>query len=283
MVSGGLSGLVRPVALVPVGIVALLVGFLGAGGIPPWPGVLRLLLFAGVLVGVSLGADTLNQVGDLHQDVLNWQNKKDARPLPSGDVSPINALSTVVTGWFVALVASALFLPAVTTVMLLLVVVASWGYSMPPVRAKDRFPLNLLYLSAPRGAFGIAAAWTVYGSIWDPRLLDLVVVLVPFILLAQSSKDIGDREADMLAGTQTVATLWGDSAARGVTMVGLWWPVLAVGFLGMWRWDPWLLLLAVPGAIGLWGCPRWPAQRVWALFYATLGLVAVLAALPALL
>jgi 4-hydroxybenzoate polyprenyltransferase len=281
--AGGLGGLVRPVALVPVGVVAFLIGALGAGGIPPWPGVLRILLFSAVLVGISLGADTLNQVGDLHQDVLNWQNRKDGRPLPSGDVSPINALSAVVTGWFVALVVSALLLPAVTVVMLLLVVLASWGYSMPPVRAKDRFPLNLLYLSAPRGAFGIAAAWTVFGSVWDPRLIELVVVLVPFILMAQSSKDIGDREADLQTGTQTVATLWGERTARRVVALGLTWPLLAVLLLGMWRWDPWLVLLVWPAALGPPAAMRLRPQAVWAVFYGTLGLVAVLAALPAVL
>ncbi|MBF6555555.1 MAG: UbiA prenyltransferase family protein [Acidimicrobiales bacterium] len=277
---GAWAGLVRPVALVPVGVVAFLFGALGAGRVPPWPEVLRLVLFAGLLVSVSLGADTLNQVADLHQDVLNWQNRKDQRPMPSGLLSPVNTLSAVVTGWFVVLVVGALTLPATTVVLLLLVVLASWGYSMPPIRAKDRFPLNLAYLSAPRGAFGVAAAWTVYGGLLDPHLLALIAALVPFILLAQSSKDIGDREADLATGTATVATLWGETAARRVTMAGLCWPIAAVGLLSMWRWDPYLLLLAVPAVVGLWGCPRWAPQRVWALFYATLGLVAVLAFLP---
>jgi len=277
------TGLVRPVALVPVGLIAFLLGVLGAGGFPPWPGVLRLLLFAALLVFVSLGADTLNQVADLHQDVLNWQNRKDERPMPIGLLSPVNALSAVVTGWFIVLVVGALTLPAITVTLLLLVILASWGYSMPPVRAKDRFPLNLLFLSSPRGAFGIAAAWTVYGSLWNWHLWSLIVVLVPFILLAQSSKDIGDREADLETGTATVATLWGEVAARRVTMLGLCWPIAAVGLLSLWIWDPYFLLLSVPAVLGLWGCRRWAPQQVWALFYATLGLVAVLAFLPLIL
>ena len=268
--------------MVPVGVIALLIGLLGAGGVPPWPGILRILLFAVLLVCVSLGADALNQVGDLHQDVLNWQNRKDERPLPRGGVSPGNTLSVVVMGWFVVLVVGALFLPAITVVMLLLVVMASWGYSMPPIRAKDHFPLNLLFLSGPRGAFGVAAAWTVYGSVFDLRLIELVVVFVPFILLAQSSKDIGDAPADAEAGTQTVATLWGEKAARRVVMVGLFWPVVAVGALSMWRWDPFLLVLAVPAVVGLWGCMVWRPQSVWKLFYLDLGLIAVLASVPVL-
>jgi|GEM_PF-2341523 4-hydroxybenzoate polyprenyltransferase len=278
--AAGYAGLIRPVALVPVGVIAFLLGVAGAGGFPPWPGTLKILLFAGILVGVSLGADSLNQVGDMHQDLLNWQNKKDTRPVPNGEISPENLLSGVVTGWCIALVVAALLLPAITVVLLLLVILASWGYSMPPVRAKDRFPLNLMFLSSPRGAFGIAAAWTVFGSIWDWRLWALIAVLVPFILLAQSSKDIGDRESDLETGAQTVATLYGDRAARTVTMVGLWWPTAAVFGFSMWRWDPFLFLVPVFGLVGTWGCPRWPAQRVWAWFYLTLGCLVILATLP---
>ena len=271
--------LLRPVTLLPVVAIAVFFGFLGAGRVVGGVDLLRLLLAGSLLVVANGLSNVVNGLGDWVEDSVH--PVKQDRPTVNGAFDPSALLSVALFGWGAAVVLSVLFLPPIFTVLYLVILAFAYGYSFPP-RLKARFPLNMLAIATPRGALGIAAAWVVFGSFWDPRLWLVLAVTVPYVLLANESRNIADREADAYAGVQTVATIWGERASRTVTAVGFLVPAAVA--LAAWPFyvarDPWLLLTLPLAGAGAVAALRWDGTRVWRLFYVGFGLIAVLFFLP---
>jgi 4-hydroxybenzoate polyprenyltransferase len=267
--------LLRPVTLFPVLVIALLFGMLGAGRVVWGLSFLDLLLAGGLLVVANGLSNIINGLGDWVEDSVH--PTKQERPTVSGALDPSVLLSAAIIGWGAALLLSVVFLPRTFSVLYIAILGFAWVYSYPP-RLKSRFPMNMLCIATPRGALGIAAAWSVFGSILDPRLWVVLAVTVPYVLLANESRNIEDREADAFAGVQTVATIYGERAARVVTWAGFVAPLLVVLGLGLYRADPWLLVVALPLVIvtATRGWSRWNGKRLWYLFYGGLGLIGVL-------
>ena len=202
----------------------------------------------------------------------------------SGAIDPVRILSVAVIGWGAAVLVSVLLLPPTFTVLYIVVLGFAWMYSYPP-RLKARFPMNMLAISTPRGALGIAAAWSVLGSISDPHLWLVLVVTVPFVLFANESRNIADREADAYAGVRTIATVYGEEASRDVTALGFVVPA-AIVFTAYPLYllpDPWLALTVPLAVVGVYAALKWEGTRVWRLFYAGFGLIAVAFFLPLVL
>ena len=266
--------------LFPVLVVAVVFGFLGAGG---WPGTDRFLhiLLAGALMVVANGvSNAVGSVGDMTEDTLH-PTKQD-RPVPGGFLSPINVLSLGVTAWLVALVVSALVLTPVFTALYGTIIVFAFSYSFYP-RLKDRLFWNNAWLATPRGALGIAAMWSLYGSVSSPELWTVVIVMVPMVFFGNEARNINDRLTDLAAGVRNITTVFGEKTGRTVSYLGFLVPVLLVLLLGFYRADPFLLLLIVPAVVMLWGSFRWNGETVWLAFYGVFGLSALLFATPLLL
>jgi 4-hydroxybenzoate polyprenyltransferase len=272
--------LFRPVTLVPVLLIALLFGLVGAGG---WPGplpFLRIVIAGGLLTALNGISNIWNQLGDWREDSVH--PTKAARPLVSGQIDPLMAMSVSVLVLFGSLAVAGMLLPPIFSLLYLAVAFFAWTYSYWP-RMKARFPANMLWIGTPRGALGIAAAWVVFGSILDYRLWVILFVTVPFVALGNESRNIADREADAYAGVRNVATLWGEQRSREVAGLGMAWPAIAAVILLIHFADYWLLLWILPAAVGIWAVGRWPGERVWLLWYALYGVLCVLLAVPFLL
>ncbi len=276
---GVVSDLFRPVTLVPVLIIAILFGFLGAGHIVTGPDFLKLLLAGGLLVVANGLSNICNGLGDWIEDSVH-PTKQD-RPTVSGIIDPTVLMSVVVIGWGAAVFLSVLFLPITFTLIYIVILGFAWMYSYPP-RVKARFPLNRRAISTPRGALGIAAAWVVFGSFWSHDLWAILAVTVPYVLFANEARNISDMDSDRIAGVRTIATIWGESDCREVAAVGFLIPALIVftAFPTYLIHDPWLILTAPLAAIGVYAALHWDGVRVWKLFYLGFALISVLFFLP---
>lgn len=274
--------LLRPVTLIPVLLIAVFFGFLGAGRVVGGVDLLRIIVAGGLLVVANGLSNLVNGLGDWVEDSVH--PVKQDRPTVSGAVDPVRILSVAVIGWGAAILVSVLLLPTVFTVLYVVILGFAWMYSYPP-RLKARFPANMLAISTPRGALGIAAAWCVLGSFWSPHLWLVLAVTVPYVLFANESRNIADIEADTYAGVKTIATIYGERASRDTTALGFVVPLLivAAAYPEYLVPDPWLLLTVPLAAVGSYGALRWRGPRVWQLFYAGFGLLAIAFFLPLLL
>jgi len=275
-----LLDLVRPATLGPVLVIALVVGIMGAGGWPGDGGFLRLLLAGALMVVANGGSNVVNQLGDMVEDSVH-PTKQD-RPVVAGLLSPLNLLSATLAMWGLALLVAILLLPAAFAALYLLVLGFAFSYSYPP-RLKQSFPLGYLAIATPRGGLGIAAMWSVFGSLSDPRLLPMLAVTVPLVLLGNVSKDITDADADRYAGVQTVATLWGENACRAVVAAGFVLPSLTVYLGRLYASDVWLVLVAPLSVLGVVSAALLDGRRLWLVFYLVYSLVVLLFGLPTLL
>jgi 4-hydroxybenzoate polyprenyltransferase len=274
-----ISDLFRPVTLVPVLIIAVLFGFLGAGHIVTGPNFWHLLLAGGLLVVANGLSNVANGLGDWVEDSVH-PTKQD-RPTVSGVIDPTVLMSVVVIGWGAAVFVSVLFLPIAFTLIYIVILGFAWAYSYPP-RLKARFPLNMLAISTPRGALGIAAAWVVLGSFWAPELWGVLAVTVPFVLFGNEARNISDMESDRVAGVRTIATIWGESESRDITALGFIAPsiVVTTAYPDYLIHDPWLVMTIPLAIIGAYGALHWDGVKVWKLFYLGFALISVLFFLP---
>ncbi len=270
MIRSPYLALFRPVTLAPVLVISFVFGVLGLPGHVDGATAPRLLLAAFLLTVANGGSNILNELSDFEEDAVH--PSKQMRPLVSGQFSPTAALSGAVLVWGAALVAAAVFLGPVFSLLYGLILGFAWVYSFPP-RLKARFPMNYLAISTPRGAIGIAAAWTVCGSILDPHLWIFLAALVPFVLFANETRNLDDREADLSAGIPTITTIWGGRAGRLFALIGFCAPAGVVLVLQLGRTDPLAVLTAVPPIAYAIAMRSWSGKRLWLLFYATFGIL----------
>lgn len=268
--------LTRPVTLIPVFIIASAFGFAGAVSAHMYPDV-PLILLAGALLVVANGASNMvNEIGDQVEDSVNPY--KSARPVVSGAVDAMHILSAVLVSWLVAVMVSVLFMPRMFTVLYILIILFAFLYSYPP-RLKKRFGINYLAIATPRGALGIAAAFVVQGSIYSHTLWFMLAVTAPFVFMANETRNIDDREADLYAGVQTVSTLYGERAGRWLSLAGFVYPLPVILATGLWVHFPYLFLLVLPTLFVSINIFRWPGRRLWVSFYGYFALLALLLSL----
>lgn len=266
----GIGEFVRPVAIVPVFVIALLVGLMGSGGYAGPFALAQTFLAAGILTTATVVGDSLNQVTDLEEDSVH-PTKQD-RPVPRGEVSPFRVTAIGVLVWLLLVVIALVFLPNLFALALVLILVFVWLYDF--LRWKEKLGLNQLALSTPRGGIGFAAAWVVHGSLYSPILWAMLSVSVPYVLLANEARNIGpDRDADLAAGVQNITTVFGEERARLVVLAGLLWPVVPLLALGLWHSNPFAWILLAPGLVGLWGYRRLVPGALWRVFYVGLALI----------
>jgi 4-hydroxybenzoate polyprenyltransferase len=204
---------------------------------------------------VTAASNAWNQVFDVDIDRIN----KPSRPLPSGRLTArhallfghVTALLGLALAWFVG---PSFFACVVAGVF------ATWIYSAPPLRTKQRTWGALLTIAIPRGVLVPVAGWSVVAEVrlFEPWALGIVSGL--YVLGAAVTKDFADVEGDVEHACHTLpATMGVRPAARLVA------PFLVLPFL----------LYPVFGALG-WLQPPTPALWILAGVLCTLGLVAAL-------
>lgn len=265
--------LTRPVTLVPVFVISVMFGLVGAhtaGQSPDW---YRIVLAACLLVVANAASNMINEIGDQVEDSVN-PSKAD-RPVVSGVVHPMNVLSVAIVSWLVAMIIGALAISSMFASVYGTILLFAFLYTYPP-RLKKRFPFNYAAIATPRGGLGIAAAFIVQGTPFSPVLWSILAVTVPFVLFANETRNIDDVEGDTYAGVQTISVVWGEKAGRIVSFIGFALPPVIIAALGLYP-SHWLLFLSlIPPALAAVGIRRWSGKRLWMLFYGSFAFLAIL-------
>lgn len=204
--------LVRPFTLLP----ALIAGTLGILICLAYYGVLEfgasvwliIVLAALSLMLVQAFGQVLNQYADVGIDAIN----KPYRPIPSGFVSPREALAVAVVFGFAAIFLSFL----INDVFALFCVAGLFmgvAYNLEPLRLKKRLWVNLVSLAFSRGLLPFVMMWSVFGDLLDslPWVLGGFAFLVA--LFGNGFKDFPDIKGDKKFHMRTLPVVFGERSA----------------------------------------------------------------------
>jgi len=189
-------------------------------------------------------SNALNQVTDLKADKIS----KPYRPIPRGTVSIFEAkvISLIL---YLSTVLLSIFVSVIFTVFILLIVIFTITYSLPP-RLKDYLFLNQLWIGVPRGLLGVLASWSVFGNALDSLPLTIGFIAMFFLIGGSITKDIVDSEADKKTGTRTLINTYGVKNAAFLSFPFMFFPFVYIPILissGILHPYLWLLtFLAIP-------------------------------------
>lgn len=207
-----------------------------------WGTILPASFALALLNGAS---NAINQVTDLKADKIS----KPYRPIPRGDVSIFEAkiISLIL---YLSTILLSIFVSVTFTMFVLLIVMFTVTYSLPP-RLKDYLFLNQLWIGIPRGLLGILASWSVFGNVLGPLPLAIGLIAMFFLIGGSITKDITDSEADKKTGTRTLINVYGVKNAAFLSFPFVFFPFAYIPILissGILQPYLWLLtFLAIPG------------------------------------
>ena len=195
-----------------------------------------------ILNGAS---NALNQVTDVKSDQIS----KPYRPIIRGDVSPREAkvISLVL---YITAISLSLFVNVMFSIFVLLIVVFTVTYSLPP-RLKDKLFLNQLWVGIPRGFLGVLASWSVFGNSLQPLPITIGLIAMSFLIGGSITKDIVDRDADKKTGSHTLVNTYGVKKAALMALPFMIFPFAFIpilidsGILDSYLWL--LTFLVIPG------------------------------------
>lgn len=284
--------LFRPTTLVAPAVGALLFQFLAIHqhGIPVTGYVLfKVAVGMFILAMTNAAGNIINHVVDSYDTDLYHKIKRD-RPLASGMVDRMVATSMAVYIFGLSLVLAFVIFGTVPGLLVSLIMFFAWAYSAPP-RFKRMLVLGNLSIGTPRGFLGVVTAYSFFA---DPTqtILAFGLVMGVFVFGVNTTKDIGDMEADRQAGIRNfVTTLGPERAIRWVIVPALYLPfvlwyvfIIISGHAVTWQY--YTLFLAIPLSVGV---HRTSLSTMgentagWYLFYAEMSAMIVLFALPFLI
>jgi 4-hydroxybenzoate polyprenyltransferase len=183
---------------------------IGAAPPEPWSPSLLVPPLTGSLMAAVLNAgnNALNQIYDLDIDRVN----KPKRPLPSGRLSLRETwLFTAVT-YLLSLVLAWLVAPGGRHDcfwLVLVAVVCTFVYSVPPLRTKRLGIWANVTIAIPRGTLLKVAGWSSVKSIAGVEPWYIGAIFGLFLLGATTTKDFADMEGDRRGGCRTLPIQYG--------------------------------------------------------------------------
>jgi 4-hydroxybenzoate polyprenyltransferase len=204
--------LARPFTLVApaLGFMSGALTAIGAAPREPW----RLGLLIAPLIGSAMAAllnagnNALNQIYDLEIDRVN----KPKRPLPSGRLSTAQVwLFTNVT-YALALVLAWLVAPQGRHEcfwLVLIAVVCTYIYSVPPLRTKRLGIWANVTIAIPRGVLLKVAGWSAVKTVFGVEPWYIGAIFGLFLLGATTTKDFADMDGDRRGGCRTLPIQYG--------------------------------------------------------------------------
>jgi 4-hydroxybenzoate polyprenyltransferase len=219
----------RPFTLIApaLGFVSGAITAIGAAPYEPWRAELVVFPLIGALMAAVLNAgnNALNQIYDLEIDRIN----KPKRPLPSGRLTTKQAWVFTVVTYMLALVLAWLVAPGGRHECFWLVLVAvlcTFIYSMPPLRTKQRGMWANITIAIPRGVLLKVAGWSAVKTIVSTEAWYIGGIFGLFLLGATTTKDFADMEGDRIGGCRTLPIQYG--VARAAWMIS---PSFVIPFL----------------------------------------------------
>jgi 4-hydroxybenzoate polyprenyltransferase len=202
----------RPFTLVApaLGVVSGAVTAAGAAPREPWSTSLLVYPALGALMAATLNSanNALNQIYDLEIDRIN----KPTRPLTSGRLTIRDAWIFTWTAYAAALVLAWLVAPGGRHECFWIVVaatIATFVYSCPPLRTKQRGIWANVTIAIPRGVLLKVAGWSCVKTVvgLEPWYIGMIFGL--FLLGASTTKDFADMEGDARGGCRTLPIVYG--------------------------------------------------------------------------
>jgi 4-hydroxybenzoate polyprenyltransferase len=174
---------------------------------------LQLITGVSALVLVNAGSNVLNQVYDLEIDKIN----KPYRPIPSKIITKDEARTIawmvyLITLWRAATVSSGAFLFLILIIMLITIF-----YSMPPVQLKKRLFISNISIAFARGELGFVAGWCIFGDPFNPIPWLIGLIMCIYLVGAVTTKDFTDMKGDKKFGMRTLPVVFGKQKAIGVS------------------------------------------------------------------
>ena len=202
----------RPFTLVAPALGFFSGGLTAIGAAPAEALTMRSLIYPliGSLMAAVLNAgnNALNQIYDLEIDRIN----KPKRPLPSGRVTISEVWRFTVATYVLALVLAWLVAPGGRHEcfwIVLVAVVCTFVYSMPPLRTKRLGIWANITIAIPRGVLLKVAGWSSVKTIAGIEPWYIGAIFGLFLLGATTTKDFADMEGDRLGGCRTLPIQYG--------------------------------------------------------------------------
>jgi len=206
----------RPFTLIApaLGVLSGAVTAIGAAPREPWSVdlVIYPLLGAAMAAVLNAGNNALNQIYDLEIDRVN----KPKRPLPSRRLTIGQAWWFTVMAYVCALVLAWLVAPGDRHEcfwIVLIAVVCTFIYSMPPLRTKRLGIWANITIAVPRGVLLKVAGWSTVKTIVSEEAWYIGAIFGLFLLGATTTKDFADMEGDRLGGCRTLPIQYGVTKA----------------------------------------------------------------------
>jgi 4-hydroxybenzoate polyprenyltransferase len=225
----------------PFTLVAPALGFVSGaatayGAVPreAWHPDLIVYPLIGALMAAILNAgnNALNQIYDLEIDRVN----KPKRPLPSNRLTLRDAwLFTWVT-YAIALVLAWMVAPKGRHEcfwLVLLAVICTYIYSVPPLRTKKRGIWANVTIAIPRGVLLKVAGWSSVKTMLGLEPWYIGAIFGLFLLGASTTKDFADMEGDARGGCRTLPIIYGVSRAAWMISPSFVLPFLMIS-AGAW-------------------------------------------------
>jgi 4-hydroxybenzoate polyprenyltransferase len=204
--------LARPFTLVAPALGFLSAGITAIGAAPaePWSAALLAYPLIGSLMAAVLNAgnNALNQIYDLE---IDWVNKP-KRPLPSGRLTITQAWIFTAVTYGAALVLAWAVAPDGRHEcfwIVLMAVICTFIYSMPPLRTKRLGIWANITIAIPRGVLLKVAGWSAVKTIIGTEPWFIGAIFGLFLLGATTTKDFADMEGDRLGGCRTLPIQYG--------------------------------------------------------------------------
>ena len=221
--------LARPFTLVApaLGVVSGAITAAGAAPREHWSSALLIYPALGAVMAATLNAgnNALNQIYDLEIDAVN----KPRRPLPSGRLSVRSAWMFTWCTYAIALGLAWLVAPGGRHECFWIVAaaaVATFVYSCPPLRTKQRGIWANVTIAVPRGVLLKVAGWSSVKTIAGVEPWYIGMIFGLFLLGASTTKDFADMEGDARGGCRTLPIVYG--VRRAAWMIS---PSFVVPFL----------------------------------------------------
>jgi 4-hydroxybenzoate polyprenyltransferase len=156
----------------------------------------------------NAGNNALNQIYDLEIDRVN----KGKRPLPSGRLTVREVWTFTNITYALTLVLAWLVAPGGRHEcfwIVLAAMIATYIYSVPPLRTKQRGIWANITIAIPRGVLLKVAGWSAVKTVMglEPWFIGSIFGL--FLLGASTTKDFADMEGDRLGGCRTLPIVYG--------------------------------------------------------------------------
>lgn len=180
----------------------------------------------------NAGSNALNQIYDLDIDRIN----KPRRPLPSGRMSMTDAWAFTVVAYVLTLALAWMVAPDGRHEcfwIVLIAVVATIIYSMPPLRTKQRGMWANITIAIPRGVLLKVAGWSAVKTIVGVEPWFIGGIFGLFLLGASTTKDFADMEGDERGGCRTLPIIHGVRKAAWMISPSFVLPFLMIN-VGVW-------------------------------------------------